>query len=121
MTKLELTKLFLKDAGIVDPTDAIIRDYLLKWWATPLSPIGLRLSTEGNKFLKQELKLAHYSYEIKEDTTKTLKLYLQLNKRIGSPYYLQGNNTIILYGETDASMIALMGGDIATYMDNFSR
>lgn len=120
MDKRELTKLFLEQIG-ADVSDASIRSFMSVWWFTPRSPIGLRLSTDGNRFLSEVLKLDKYSFTIKEDTVKSLRLFLQMNKYLSSPYYLKGNNTIIFYGEQDAIMMGLMGGDIAQYLTNFSR
>lgn len=119
-TKASLTKLFLDEAGM-DTSENTVKEYLKLWWISPFSPIGFRLSIAGNKFLSQELKLKKYSFAIKEDTTKSLKLYLRMNKFLSAPYYLQGNNTIIFYGEKDAIQAALMGGDIAQWMENYTR
>ena len=119
-TKSSLTKLFLTEAGL-GTSEAIVKTYLKLWWVSPYSPIGFRLSNDGNKFLSQTLKLQKYSYTIKEDNIKSLKLYLRMNKYIAAPYYLQGNNTIIFYGETDAVMMGMYGGDIAQYLENFTR
>lgn len=120
MNKRELTKLFLEQVG-TDSSEEAISEFLPLWWVTPFSPIGLRLSTEGNNFLKKILKLQHYSYKIKEDTVKTLKLYLLMSKYLSSPYYLQGQNTIVIYGEQDAIMLSMLNGDIAQYLENFTR
>jgi len=122
LSKLDLTKLFLEKSGLViSPSDLIVKTYLKDWWATPFSPIGLRLSTEGNRFLKDVLRLECYSFKIKESNTKSLKLFLQMNRRLSSPYYLQGNRTIVLYGEQDSIMLALLDGDLEQYFNNFSR
>lgn len=119
-TKASLTELFLKEAGI-SATEEIVREYMKLWWVSPFSPIGFRLSTEGNRFLSQVLKLQKYSYQIKEDNVKSLKLYLRMNKYLISPYYLQGSSTIVLYGETDAVMMGLYAGDLQQYLENFTR
>jgi len=119
-TKKELTELFLKEANF-PVTPETIKTYMHVWWMTPYSPIGLRLTSDGNKFLSSTLKLTKYTYTIKEDNVKSLRLYLRMNKHLTSPYYLQGADTIILYGETDACMMGMYGGDIATYLNNFTR
>jgi hypothetical protein len=118
--KRELTALFLTQAGI-DTSELNIKTHMQQLWATPYSPIGYRLSSEGNHFLHDILKLKRYTYKVKVDTTRSLKLYLQLNQNIQYPYYLQGQNSIVLYGEQEAMMIALMDGDIQQYMNNFCR
>ena len=121
-TKLELTRLFLEQSGLVgSPDDFVVKAYLKDWWTTPHSPIGFRLTPEGNRFLKDVLQLQHYQFKIKENNVKSLKLFLQMNKYLTAPYYLKGQNTIIFYGETDATMIGLYGGDLAQYLENFTR
>lgn len=121
-TKLELTKIFLKQLGLDNSADDFtIKSRMKDWWVSPYSPIGFRLTLEGNSFLKDVLQLAHYEFKIKEDNVKSLKQFLQMNKYLTAPYYLKGQNTIIFYGETDATMIGLYGGDLAQYLENFTR
>jgi len=120
-TKKELTTLFLNQSGQTDVTNFVLKHYMKEWWVAPYSPIGLRLSTAGNTFLKKVLKLTSYTFTIPEDTTKSLKLFLQMNKNLTAPYYLSGQNTIITYGESDAVMLSLYCGDIGSYMNNFTR
>lgn len=121
-TKLGLTRLFLEQSGLAgSPDDFVVKAYMKDWWTTPYSPIGFRLTPEGNRFLSDVLQLQHYQFKIKENNTKSLKLFLQMNKYIISPYYLKGQSTIIFYGETDATMMGLYAGDLATYLENFTR
>lgn len=121
-TKLEMTKLFLKQSSLaISPDDFVIKAYLKAWWISPYSPIGFRLTLEGNRFLQDKLKLQHYQFKIKENNVKSLRLYLQMNKFLTSPYYLKGQHTIILYGETDATMMGLYNGDLVQYLENFTR
>lgn len=118
-TKLELTKLFLAEAHI--PVDREhIQLYMRKFWVTPYSPVGLRLTFEGHKFLSTILKLNCYSYKI-VNTPKSMRLTLRLNKYLSAPFYLSGQDTIILYGEMDSSMLGLMGGNLGQYLENFTR
>lgn len=120
MNKRELTRLFLEQVG-TDASEASVKSFLTLWWFTPYSQIGLRLTLEGHRFLSDQLKLTKYTFKIKEDTTKTLKMFLQMNKYLSSPYYLQGQNTIIIYGEQDAVMLGIMNGDLQQYLENFTR
>jgi hypothetical protein len=120
MDKKQFTKLFLEQAGM-DASEDSVKEHLVQWWMFPFSPIGLRLTKEGSTFLYSDLKLQNYKYKIKADTVKTLRLYLRMNKYLSSPFYLQTNDTIIFYGETDAVMMGIMGGDIAQYLENFTR
>lgn len=45
---------------------------------------------------------------------------LQLDHLIASPYYIQSRNFLQLFGEDDAIMLSLHGGDLAQYLDNLS-
>ena len=119
MDKREFTKLFLTDAGIA-VTESSLNLYHKTLWASPMSPIGLRLSSEGIDFLDRTLKIQKYTCEIKKDCPRTLKIMLQMNKYLTSPFYIKGNK-LVIYGEVDASMMALMSGDLELYLKNFER
>jgi len=125
MNKKDFTKLFLEQAGF-DTSPGSIKAYTKEWWVTPYSPIGLRLTLSGSSFLNTVLKLAHYTFDVKENYKDSLKLMLLMNKHLSSPFYFSsrltaGPRTITFYGETDASMIGLMGGDLALYLENFAK
>jgi len=119
MDKKELTKLFLEESGN-DASAESIKKHMLIWWVAPFSPIGLRLTHDGADFLNRSVKLQKYKFELKEDRPRNLKIMLQMNKYFASPFYIN-NNTITVYGETEAVMMGLYGGDIATYLNNFER
>jgi hypothetical protein len=122
--KRSLTKLFLEQAGL-EASDQSIKSYMPIWWVTPYSPIGFRLTSHGSGFLSQTLKLQKYTYQIKKDFQKNLKVMLQMNKHLAGPFYMpydqNGNTTITVYGEQDAFMMSMMGGDLQQYLDNFTR
>ncbi len=120
MDKKQFTRLFLEQASM-DASEESVKVALVMWWMFPFSPIGLRLTLQGSSFLSSILGLQNYKYKIKPDTVKTLKLYLRMNKFLSSPFYLQTNDTIIFYGESDAIMMGMMSGDIAQYLENFTR
>ena len=120
MNKKEFTKLFLTTAGM-DCSPESQRDYLKKWWASPFSHSGLRLSYAGVVFLEFVLKLKQYRVDVNADYKETLKFVLTMNKNFSSPFYYYeaaGKKTLVCFGESDASMIILMGGDLATYLTN---
>jgi hypothetical protein len=118
MDKHGYTRLFLQESGMVDPTDTEIDHFLKQWWATPFSPIGLRLSKIGDKFLAEVLKLERYTVKLKVDQQKSLKQFLQMSKYLSAPYFLPNNDTLITYGESDATILILMDGDLTTYLNN---
>lgn len=118
-TKTELTELLMSEANI-PLTPELVKSTMQMLWFTPYSRIGLRLSSSGHDFLSNTLKLTHYTYKI-VNTPDSLKVLLQMNKYLTSPFYIKGASTIVMYGETDASMIALMGGDLGKYLENFTK
>ena len=119
MDKKTLTKLFLEQTGN-DTSEQSVKEHLLLWWVAPFSPIGLRLTHDGAVFLDKVVKLEKYRFKIKEDCPRNLKIMLQMNKYLQAPFYFN-NNTITCYGETDAVMMGLYGGDLAQYLTNFER
>jgi hypothetical protein len=120
LTKRQLTELFLKEAGF-SSSEVSVKEWMKIVWTTPHSPIGFRLTSKGHAFLSSTLKLQSYTYKIKPGTVKSLKLFLQMNKYLEFPFYLKGEDSITLYGEVDATMLGLMSGDIASYLENFTR
>jgi hypothetical protein len=124
MSKRELTKLFLEQAGMI-ADDSTVKLYLPVWWGSPLSPIGLRLTSHGAGFLSHTLKLQKYSYNLKQDFQRSLKVMLQMNKYLTSPFYIQstapGKQIITFFGEYDAVMMGMMDGDLCQYLENFTR
>ena len=57
---------------------------------------------------------------VKTNIGKNLKIYLQLDKLITTPFYLQRRDTIVFFGERDLIMLQLMGGDLDQYLENLS-
>ena len=125
MNKKEFTKLFLEQAGI-DASDNSVKMHMPLMWVTPRSPIGLQMTYFGHNFLKSQLKLQSYMFTIKEDFQRNLKIILRMNKYLTGPFYLPRfedtkSKSIIMYGEQDAFMMGMMGGDLEQYLDNFTR
>jgi len=125
VNKRQFTKLFLEQAGL-DASERSVNANKLLMWATPYSPIGLQLTYFGHTFLKSQLKLQQYTFTIKEDFQRNLKVILQMNKYLTGPFYLPRyedakTRTIIMYGEQDAFMMGMMSGDLAQYLDNYTR
>jgi hypothetical protein len=119
--KKEYTKVFLEQAQY-DCSETSVRAFTKIWWVSPYSPIGLRLTNDGSKFLTHVLKLESYKYQVTSDLPITFKAMLKMSKHLSAPFYLNPQTkTMIFYGEQDATMLALMGGDLLTYLDNFTR
>ena len=120
LSKKQLTELFLKEAGF-SSSEGSVKEWMKIIWVTPYSPIGFRLSAKGHAFLSSTVKLQNYTYKIKPGTVKSLKMFLQMNKYLECPFYLKGDESITLYGETESIMMGLMSGDIQQYLENFTR
>lgn len=120
MTKNELTILFLEHVGLAtDP--ATVKEYLWAWWHNPISSTSLRLSATGEEFAKTTMGLTSYKYKLKKDLLNTAKVYLWLDKYLTVPYFLPNRGNIVFYGEKDAIMLAMHGGDLAQYLENFTK
>lgn len=46
------------------------------------------------------------------------KTFVQLERFVTSPYYLLNAQTIVLFGESEAMMMALHGNNLQQYLDN---
>ena len=120
MNKNDLTVLFLEQDGLAtDP--ATIKKHIWLWWYNPVSSSSLRLTCTGHEFLYSKLKLAHYDYKLKKDLLNTAKVYIWLDKYLTVPYYLPNRSNIVFYGEKDAMMLGLHGGDLESYLENFTK
>ncbi len=85
-------------------------------WFNPNNESSLRLSLQGHKFLIQELKLKTYKFELSRILVN--KHLLMLERHFQGVYYLLGVDKIVVYDEQEASMLTLMNGDLATYLEN---
>jgi len=56
-------------------------------------------------------------YHFKIDTMTNQHL-LWLDRLIASPYYIRSRHMLELFGEDDAIMLTLHGGDLAQYLQN---
>lgn len=124
MNKRDYTKLFLEKSG-VEATDEEIKDAMRKWWATPYSPLGYRLKSTGCQYLIQVLKLEYFKCQVKVDFQESYKMMLAMNKHLTAPFYFTPRAVaprhLVCFGETDRFMLAMMGGDLQQYLENFDR
>ena len=118
--KRQITKLFLDLAGL-DSSPIGIKLAMREWWFMPFSPTSLRLTCNGSNFLHVVLDLECYTFTLKKDLPKSLKITTLMNKHLSSPFYLDSKQQITLYGEQDAVMMGLYCGDINQYVENFAR
>ena len=85
-------------------------------WNNPKDPNSLRLTTQGYKFVVQDLKLKSYKFEF--DLPLANRHLLQLERLFQGMYYLLGVHKIVVFDEQEATMLTLMDGDLKTYLDN---
>ena len=86
------------------------------WWQNPLNPTSFRLTKTGYYWFASIAKIAGHTIELEEKIMP--KHLLQLEKLFSEPYYIENLKTIVVYSETDAVMLQLHSGDLATYLDN---
>ena len=109
-TQVQLTKIFAQQSGkpIVD-TKFI--------WHNFTDKSSLRLSMTGYQFLKKEVKLKDYMFELERPLTN--KNLLQLERFFPGPYYYwTRTNKFIVFDEQDAVWLELQGSDLASYLDH---
>ena len=88
----------------------------MTFWFNPLTPHhSLRVTTEGKKWIKSACGLPIYHFIIEDMNNQHL---LWLDRLIASPYYIRSRKQLELFGEEDAIMLTLHGGDLATYLQN---
>lgn len=109
-TQTQLTKIFAQQSSkpLVD-TKFI--------WHNFTDKTSLRLSMTGYQFLKKELKLRDYMFELERPLTN--KNLLQLERFFPGPYYYwTRTNKFIVFDEQDAVWLELQGSDLASYLDH---
>lgn len=87
-------------------------------WNNPKDNNSLRLSLAGYKFVVTELKIKAYQFEMKRMLAN--KHLLILERHFQGMYYLLGAHKIVVFDEQEASMLSLMDGDLATYLENLN-
>ena len=85
------------------------------WWYNPVNPNSLRLTRPAYNVLDRA-RVPNWKFKL--DRTFLPKTYLQLEKYFTAPYYIHGQQTIYVYGETEAMMLGLHGSNLQQYLDN---
>ena len=110
----QLTKKYLELAGT--QTDLNYQDFRKAIWWNFTDDNSLRLTAFGFRFLVKILNIKHYSFTLKQRLAN--KNLIQLERYFPGVYFLHQNELIIVFDETDASMLALLDGDLKTYLEN---
>lgn len=108
-TQSQLTKIFAET--LKQPASQL--HYHL--WNNPKDTVSLRLSLSGYTILKKN-GIQSYLFELNEPLTN--RHLLQLERHFPGMYFLFKAQKITVYDEQDASMLALMGGDLRGYLEN---
>jgi hypothetical protein len=112
-TQKQLTKIFIQQANIpIGQTTDMQR----RWWVNPTDDSSLRLTLAGLQFVKANLKMQSYDFELTEELTNYS--LLQLERYLKGPYYLLKRKKIIVFEEEEALMLTLHGNDLKGYLDN---
>jgi hypothetical protein len=87
-----------------------------QWWKNPLNPHSLRLTPQGHRWIKRHTDIVFHAVAVSSDVK--YRQLLQLERVFRSPYYLATTGYLYVHSETDAVMLQLHGGDLATYLNN---
>jgi len=112
-TQRQLTKIFIQQA---DLPIGVTTDMQRRWWKNPTDDNSLRLSLAGLQFVKANLKLQSYDFELPEELTN--HNLLQLERQFKSMYYLLKRQKIIVFEESEAMMLTLHSGNLKAYLDS---
>jgi hypothetical protein len=112
-TQLQLTKIFIHQADIpIGHTT----EMQLRWWRNPTNPSSLRLTLQGLQFVKAQLKIESYSFDLPDELSN--RNLLQLERLFDGMYYLLKRQKIILFNEEEAVMLTLHSNNLKSYLDS---
>ena len=112
-TQRQLTKIFVDQAGI---PIGMTTDMQRRWWKNPTDPDSLRLSLAGLQFVKANLKLQSYDFELPEELTN--HQLLQLERYFKGMYYLLKRSKLLVFESEEATLLTLYSSDLKSYLNN---
>lgn len=92
----------------------------VNWWRNPLNPHSLRLTNEGFNWLTRVAKLTSYKFKLPQGESIVGRQMLQLESSFLDPYFITGPNTLYVFGERDAIMLELHGGNLTAYLNSIN-
>jgi|TARA_B110000259_G_scaffold160413_1_gene183943 hypothetical protein len=109
------TKIFLKSSN-KSISVLSVKEHLPIWWKnTRVKDVGgLRLTTEGFRFITEEIELSTYEVPFPRDFDLTTNTIIWMDNFIDCPYYLDTKG-IIVTNEKKAMELHLFSGDIRKY------
>ena len=90
-----------------------------QWWQNPINATSLRLTSVGYKWFTTAAKLKAYPIELTEKILP--RQMLQLERYVKSPYFIKQLKMIYVFGDQDAVMLQLHGGNLVAYLDNLQQ
>jgi len=84
-------------------------------WNNPKDPHSLRLSVSGYHHVVTYCGCKSYNFEV--DPPLTNRNLLQLERYFQGMYFIL-RDKFVVFDESEASMINLMGGNVAAYLSN---
>lgn len=112
-TQRQLTKIFIDQAGF--PL-SMTTDMQRRWWKNPTDADSLRLSLAGLQFVKSNLKMQSYSFDLPEELTN--HQLLQLERHFKGMYYLLKRSKLLVFESEEATLLTLYGSDLKSYLNN---
>ena len=112
-TQLQLTKIFVAQADIPHGNTS---DMQRRWWKNPTDPHSLRLSLAGLQFVKSNLKMQSYSFDLPEELSN--HQLLQLERHFKGMYYLLKRSKLVVFESEEATLLTLYGNDLKSYLNN---
>jgi predicted GIY-YIG superfamily endonuclease len=112
-TQRQLTKIFVEQGNL--PV-GVTTDMQKRWWKNPTDDNSLRLSLAGLQYVKANLKLTSYDFELTEELTN--QQLLQLERQFKGMYYLLKRQKIIVFEEEEATWLGLLSGNLRAYLDS---
>jgi len=114
--KDKLTTIFLKASNTENISQDLIKAKRLEWWYNVRAKDsgGLRLTTEGIKYLEKVANIKTYKIDLPKETSITPQVLLWLDNFIESPYYIT-KKTITVLKERAAFELYLFSGDVKKY------
>lgn len=95
------------------------KDLKSKIWFNSSNNESLRLTLEGFKFLSHQLSFKYYECQLEIPLTN--KNLIQLERFFNGIYYIVNPKKIILFDESEASMLILSNNNLKKYLDNLEN
>ena len=89
------------------------------WWWNHTDLTNLRLTKSGIQFIRKYTKIPIYKIELSEPLRN--RTLIQLSRFFTCPYYIEGNDKIILLGKQETVMLKLHEDNLQQYLDNMEN